>query len=98
MEGQHLAGVEPGLIAEELGQVADPCPRHAIAEGGAEHPPGSRGRPGETEQELDRRRLAGSVRSEEADQLATTDAQVEPVERRRPTERLDDAVELDGGR
>jgi hypothetical protein len=90
--------VEPRLVAEELGQVADPCARHAITEGGAKHTPGSRRRPGETEQELDRRRLAGSVRSEETEQLATTDAQVEPVERGRPTERLDDAIELDGGR
>ena len=98
VEGEHLAGVEPRLVAEELGQVADPCPGRAIAERGAEHASGPRGRPGEPEQELDRGRLARAVRSEEADQLAATDAQVEPVERGRPAERLDDAVELDRGR
>ena len=99
VEGEHLTGVEPRLVAEQLGQVADPAPRVARSPSGAPSTrPDARGRAGEPEQELDRGRLARAVRAEEADQLAATDAQVEAVERGRPTERLDDAVELDGGR
>ena len=32
VEREDLAGVQPGLVAEELGQVADPRPRRAVAE------------------------------------------------------------------
>ncbi len=36
---EDLAGAQPGLVAEELGQVADPRPRRAVAERRAEDAP-----------------------------------------------------------
>ena len=97
MEREDLAGVQPGLVAEELGQVADPCPRGAVAERRAEHATAARRRPGHAEQELDRGRLAGAVGTEQPDDLATADDQVEPGQGRRRSVRLDDPVELDHG-
>ena len=98
VEREDLAGVQPGLVAEELGQVADPRPGRAVAERGAEDATAARRRPGEAEQELDRGRLAGAVGTEQPDDLATPDDQVEAGQGRRRSVRLDDAVELDHGR
>ena len=38
VQGQHLARGEPALVAEQLGQVADPPPRPQVADGLAEQP------------------------------------------------------------
>ena len=74
VELEDLAGAEPGLVAEQLGQVADPPPRRAVAERRAEDRAAAAGRAGEAEQQLDRGRLAGAVRPEEAEDLAGVDA------------------------
>ncbi len=58
VEGQDLAGAQPGLVAEQLGQVADPRASQPVAERRPEDAPGPAGRAGQAEHELDRRGLA----------------------------------------
>ena len=96
VQRQHLVRGQPGLVAEQLGQVADPPPRLAVADGPAEHLAGPGGRTREPEQELDGRRLAGAVGAEEAEHLAGLDAEVERVEADGPAVDLAQAVGLDG--
>ena len=95
MQVQDLPRPEPRLVAEQLGQIADPLPHDPVPEGGAQHPPGAGARPGETEKQLDGRRLARAVRPEQAHQLAAPDGEIQAVERHRPAVTLDDALELD---
>ncbi len=97
VELQHLAGGQPRLVAEQLGQVADATPRRAVAERPAEDRPVALGRPREAEQQLDRRRLAGAVRAEQAEHLAAVDAQVEGIEGDRRAVGLAEAADVDGG-
>ena len=80
METQDFAGMEPRLVAELLGQVADGRPRPAVAQRRAEDLARAGARSHEAEQQLDGRGLAGAVRAEQADQLAASDGQAEPVE------------------
>ena len=68
------------------------APRPAIAERRPEDLPRARRRADEPEQQLDGRRLAGAVRTEQPDQLAAADRQAEAFERGRPAVRLGDAV------
>jgi hypothetical protein len=98
VQPEDLARREPGLVPEELGEVADPSTRRAIAKGRSQHGAGPGARADEAEEELDGRRLAGTVRPEEADELAAADVQVQPVERGGPREALDHPFELDRGR
>ena len=70
VEHQDLAGRQPRLVAEQLGQVADPPARLAVADRPAQHLAVARGRPREAEQQLHRGRLAGAVGPEEAEHLA----------------------------
>ena len=78
---EHLACRQPRLVAEQLGQVADPPPRLAVAERPAEHRPVAARRAGEAEQELDGGRLARAVGAEEAERLAALDPEVQGLER-----------------
>ena len=84
--GDRLGAGQPVVQVELAGQVADPSvDRDRI--GGrldAEHLGASRCRPDEVEQDAHRRRLAGAVRPEEAEDLALGDLEVE----------LDDAAML----
>ena len=43
VQAEDLAGAQPRLVAEQLGQVADPFPRRAIAKRRAEDPSGPLG-------------------------------------------------------
>jgi hypothetical protein len=52
----------------------------------------------QAEQDADGGRLAGPVRPEEAVHLAGLHLEVEPVQRPRRSERLDQAADADGGR
>src|SRR5690606_29471829 len=61
VEPQHVTGAHPWLVAKEFRQVADTPPRPVVAEWGAEHLPGPASWPGQSEEELDRRRFAGAV-------------------------------------
>ena len=78
--GQHLPGPHPRLIAEQLGEVADPSPRRQIAERRAEDPAAAAARAGQAEQQLDDRRLARAVRAEQAEDLAALDGHRQAVE------------------
>ena len=51
MESEHLAGPQPGLVAEELRQVPDPPARLAVAERPAQDMAGPTGRAGQPEQD-----------------------------------------------
>ena len=51
----------------------------------------------QAEQDPDRHRLPGAVRSEEAVDLAAVDLEIELVERPRRTERLDETRDRDDG-
>ena len=97
VETEHLVGREPGLVPEQLGQVADPAARLAVPDPTTEHRPLARRRPRQAEQQLDRRRLARPVGAEEAEHLAGLDVQVERVERHGPAVDLAQRVGLDGG-
>src|SRR5437867_7173172 len=85
---QHLARLEPGLVPEQLRQVADLASRPKVTQRSAEDLATAAGRPGEAEQELDGRGLAGAVRAEEAEDLASPDGH------RQSGHRLDLAVPL----
>ena len=96
VEREHLAGAQPRLVAEQLGQVADAPARLPVAERCAEHGAAvAGGRPGETEQQLDRGGLARAVRPEEAEHLAALDAHRQPGQGRRPPVALDQVDRLD---
>ena len=98
MQREDLPGSQPGLVPEELGQVADPRADGSVPEGCSKHAPRTSGGSGQAQQQLDRRGLARTVRPEETDELAAPDGQAEPVECGRPAKGLDDPVELDRGR
>ena len=98
MGSEHLATAQPGLVAEELGQVADASARFAITGRAAEQAGLAGGRTGEAEQQLDGRRLARAVGTEEAEDLARRHAHRQAIERDRAPVALDEGVRLDGGR
>ncbi len=97
VEGQHLARGQPGLVAEQLGQIAHAASRLAVADRAAEDLARPCRRPREPEEELDRRGLAGAVGTEEAEHLARVDAEVEVVEGDGPAVDLAQAMGLDRG-
>ena len=98
MQREDFTGGQPGLVPEELGQVADLRADGSVAEGSSKDAARAPGGSGQAQQQLDRRRLARTVRPEETDELAAPDGQAEPVEGGRAAKGLDDPVELDGGR
>ena len=69
-------GIEGGRLDEHAD--VDQCPR--VARLGVEHPHGARGRADQTEQDAQRRGLAGAVGSEEAVDLAPAHGEVELVD------------------
>ena len=98
MQLEDLIGGQPGLVPEELGQVADLRADGSVAEGSPKDAARAPGGSGQAQQQLDRGRLARTVRPEETDELAAPDGQAEPVEGGRAAKGLDDPVELDRGR
>ena len=80
VQRQHLPGPHPRLIAEQLGEVADPSPRRQVAERRAEDAAAAAARAGQAEQQLDDRRLARAVRAEQAEHLAALDGHRQAVE------------------
>ena len=98
VEQEHLTGAQPWLVAEELRQVADPAAGRAVAERGAEDPTRAARRTRQAEQQLDRRGLPGAVRPQQADELARTDLEVDPVERHGRAVAFRDRAELDDRR
>ena len=80
VQRQHLPGAHPRLIAEQLGEVADPSPRRQVAERRAEDAAAAAARTGQAEQQLDDRRLARAVGAEQAEHLAALDGHRQAVE------------------
>ena len=89
--------VQPGLVAEQLGQVADLAPRRSIAERRPEHGPAATGRPGQPEQQLHGRGLARAVGPEETEDLARLDAQGQVDQRIGAAVALGQPVGVDDG-
>ena len=95
VEAQDLAGAQPGLVAEELGQVADPATRLAVADRRPEDPAAARCGCGQAQEQLDRGRLASAVRAEEPEDLARLDPHRQPGQGDDPPELLGQLVGLD---
>ena len=93
---QHLAGAQPRLVAEELGQVPDPAPgrrgRRAARPGRARCPRVGRARPSSS---LIAVVLPAPFGPSSPTSSPRPDAKAQAVERGRPAVGLDDAVELD---
>ena len=98
VEGEDLGRGEPGLVAEQLRQVADPAPRAQVAKAPAQQPPLSRCRLEQAEQQLHRGRLAGPVGAEKAEHLAARDRHGQPGQRDRAAKRLGELDRLHRGR
>ena len=94
---EHLARRHPALVAEQLGQVADPAPRRDVAERRPQHAPLAGSRARQAEQQLDGRRLAGAVRAQEAEDLAARHGHRQPGQGDDPPEFLAQLASLDGG-
>ena len=97
VQHQDLVGREPGLVAEQLGEVADAPARLAVPDRSPEHLAVARGPPRQPEEQLDGGGLARAVRPEEAEHLAGLDAQVERLEPDGVPVHLAQALGLDGG-
>ena len=80
---QVLATGQPAVEAHRVGQVADPALDQArlALRVEAHHPGLAARRLGQAEEHQDRRRLAGAVLAEQAEDLAPADDQVEVVDR-----------------
>jgi hypothetical protein len=94
---QDLDGREPSLVAEQLGQVADAAAGVAVAQWPAENGSLAAARPGQAKEQLDDRRLAGPVGTQEAEDLAAVHAEVQAVQRERCPVRFPEPGGLDGG-
>ena len=81
MEREHFARGQPFLIPEKFGKIADVAPHVEVARQCAQNASFTRRRPRETEQQLDRRRLAGAVWSEETEDLSARHRHGEARER-----------------
>ena len=77
---QRRAG-QPIVKAEVLGQVADPPAGLGIASSLSEQARLAAGRRNQAEQDLDRRRLAGAVGAQKAEDFTGLDGEVQPVQR-----------------
>ena len=97
-EAEVLAHREVVVEAEALAHVADP-PLHALGvlrDVDAEHEAGAGGGGEQAAQHADRRRLAGAVRAEEAEDLALVHAERDPVDGHEGAEALGELADLDG--
>src|SRR5438105_6659376 len=64
-----------------LGEIPDAAPALGIGDREPADARAAGGRGGQAEEDFDRRRLAGAVRAEQAEELAGTDRDIDPVER-----------------
>ncbi len=80
VEVEYLAagqvGVEPGVLRQEADVLAERALRHVAAQ----HPGLAAGRPDQPHQQLEGRRLAGAVRTDEAEDLAAAHRERQAVE------------------
>src|SRR5258708_26506450 len=81
VQGQYLASGQPALIAEQLGQVAEVTPGLQVSDRTAEQPPLPRARLQKPEQQLHGSRLARTVGTQEAEDLAPRDRHRKPGQR-----------------
>ena len=95
--------VEPAVAAEDVADAL-PDPLRVLDDIVPEHAGRARGGDQERDQHLDRRRLAGAVRTEQAEELALLDLEADPSDGlhldrpapERPGRRLVGAAEVDG--
>ena len=85
------AGHHPAVLQHRADQPA----RDRVLRGHAEHCDGSPVRPGESQEEGDRGRLAGAVRSEQCDRLAAADAQADVVDSAHSAVRSRHTIDVD---
>src|SRR5207247_10500429 len=76
VQQEHLPGGHPGLVAEELRQVADLRAGRPVAQRGTEDLARSAARPRQTEKQLHGGRLAGAVGAQEAEDIVSADSNV----------------------
>jgi hypothetical protein len=81
MQCEDLTSAQPALIAEQLGQVPHAAARSAITGRVTQNPGFAAGGPCEAEQQLDRRRLAAAVGSQETEHLTARHDHRQPGER-----------------
>jgi len=89
MQLEQLVSGHPAGKAEELGEIAQCRPRLSRTGTRAAHLRSPGRRPYKTASDLDERRLAGTVRAQQANELAVTDLEIDSAER------FDCAVPLD---
>ena len=80
MQLEQLVGSHPAGKAEELGEIAECCPRLTRAGARTANLGTPCRRPDETAGDLDERGFPGAVRPEQADELALTDLEVHSAE------------------
>jgi hypothetical protein len=95
VELEHPRAGQPIVETEVFGQVADAATGLGVADRLAEDARLAAGRPYQSDQDLDGRRLAGPVRTQKAEDLAWLDGQVEVVECDLATVRLVQVTGLD---
>jgi hypothetical protein len=98
MELEHLVCRVPAGKAEELGEVTD-CPLGSSRAGrSATDERLTLTRADEAARDLDERRLAGAVRSEESDELSFFDREVDAAEGFDAAVSLDETADFESGR
>ena len=83
MQTEYFPCFHPPLVAEQLRQIAKPPPRCEVTNMSAEYPTLARRGLRQPDQQLDRGRLAGAVRSEKSEDLGATHAHGQTGERDR---------------
>ena len=91
----ELGRREPIVESKILGKESDPPPDGDVARRRAEDERAAASRFDEAEQHLDRRALAGAVRSEKAEDLAASDGEREAANRHARSEHLAEILRLD---
>jgi len=94
---EQLGARQPVMKAKILGQVTDSPPGFGIADGLAEQARLAAARRNQAQQDLDRRRLAGAVGAQKAEDFTRLDDQVQPVQRDLAAVLLAESDRLDSG-
>jgi hypothetical protein len=89
---EYLVRRIPAREAEELGEVAHPSARLERSGRNTADFRRSAGGADEAARDLDERRLAGAVRSEQSDELALANLEIDPCERLDPAVALREAA------
>ena len=96
MQREHLVRRHPALVAKEFREIPDSLPRGQIAQRRSQDEPLARRRTRESEQQLDRRRLARPIRPEEAEDFAASDRHRKAGQGDGPSELFAQLSRLDG--